>query len=41
MPVSLIVIPQTIPEISEFLGQLPVDDNDDDDDDRMTTKNVN
>ena len=26
MPASLIVIPQTIVEISEFLGQLPVDD---------------
>ena len=30
MPASLTVIPLTIVEISEFLGQLPVDDDDDD-----------
>ena len=29
MPASLIVIPNTILEISTFLGQLPVDDDDD------------
>ena len=33
IPASLTVIPYTIVEISEFLGQLLVDDDDDDDDD--------
>ena len=31
MPASQIVIPKTIVEITEFLGQLPVDDDDNDD----------
>ena len=30
MPASLTVIPYTIVEIYEFLGQLPVDDDDND-----------